>query len=219
MDEFDGAFRNRFKSEEVQAYTEFYDETMKLLQSKDLAAFDINQEPADLRAKYGNSSFGQGCLLARRLVERGVRFVEVQAGGWDMHNNVDQAMSSRGEDLDTAFSALLEDLASKGMLEDTLVVLGSEFGRTPNINENAGRDHYPLAYSTVFAGGGTKGGFVYGATDKDGKRVTDKQVSPEDFVATIAYAMGLPIGEVVMSPSARPFTVGHKGEPVTGIFA
>jgi len=190
-----------------------------LLKSKDLAAFDISQEPAAVREKYGNSGFGQGCLLARRLVENGVRFVEVQAGGWDMHNNIDQGMTSNGDTLDTAFSALIEDLAAKGMLEDTMVCLGSEFGRTPDINENVGRDHYPLVYSTVFAGGGTKGGFVYGASDKDGKRVADKQVAPEDFVATIAYAMGLPIGEVVMSPSARPFTVGHKGQPITDLFA
>jgi hypothetical protein len=219
MDEFDSAFRKKFKSEDVKAYTEFYDETMKLLKSKDLAAFDISQEPAAVREKYGNSGFGQGCLLARRLVENGVRFVEVQAGGWDMHNNIDQGMTGNGDTLDTAFSALIEDLAAKGMLEDTMVCLGSEFGRTPDINENVGRDHYPLVYSTVFAGGGTKGGFVYGASDKDGKRVADKQVAPEDFVATIAYAMGLPIGEVVMSPSARPFTVGHKGQPITDLFA
>lgn len=218
MDEFDSSFRKKFKSDEVKAYTEFYDETMKLLKSKDLEAFDITQEPADVRAKYGTSGFGQGCLLARRLVENGVRFVEVQAGGWDMHNNIDQGMTNNGETLDTAFSALIADLEAKGMLEDTMVCLGSEFGRTPNINENVGRDHYPLVYSTVFAGGGAKGGFVYGASDKDGKRVADKQVSPEDFVATIAYAMGLPIGEVVMSPSARPFTVGHKGQPITDIF-
>jgi hypothetical protein len=218
MDEFDTAFRKKFQSEDVKAYTEFYDETMKLLKSKDLGAFDITQEPANVREKYGNSGFGQGCLLARRLVENGVRFVEVQAGGWDMHNNIDTAMTNNGEMLDTAFSALVEDLEAKGMLKDTLVVLGSEFGRTPEINENAGRDHYPLVYSTVFAGGGTKGGFVYGSSDKDGKRVADKQTAPEDFVATIAYAMGLPIGEVVMSPSGRPFTVGHKGVPVKDLF-
>ncbi len=218
MNEFDTAFRQKFHSDDVKAYTEFYDETLKLLKSKDLAAFDINQEPADVRAKYGNSNFGQGCLLARRLVQNGVRFVEVQAGGWDMHNNIDQNMTNNGDMLDTAFSALITDLEEKGMLEDTLVVLGSEFGRTPNINENMGRDHYPLVYSTVFAGGGAKGGFVYGSSDKDGRRVADKQVSPEDFIATIAYGMGLPIDEIVMSPSGRPFQVGNKGTPVKELF-
>jgi tyrosyl-tRNA synthetase len=155
---------------------------MKLLKSKDLGAFDISQEPANVREKYGNSGFGQGCLLARRLVENGVRFVEVQAGGWAMHNNIDTAMTNNGEMLDTAFSALVEDLEAKGMLKDTLVVLGSEFGRTPEINENAGRDHYPLCYSTVFAGGGTKGGFIYGSSDKDGKRpLLSREVIEENF--------------------------------------
>jgi uncharacterized protein (DUF1501 family) len=165
------------------------------------------------------NSFGQGCLLARRLVENGVRFVEVQAGGWDMHNYIDDAMTKTGKVLDDGFSALLEDLQSKGLLDSTLVVLGSEFGRTPGINENSGRDHYPKVYSTVFAGGGVKGGFVYGASDKEGREVADKQATPQDFLSTIGYAMGLPVDEVVMSPSNRPFTVGDKGTAITELFA
>jgi uncharacterized protein (DUF1501 family) len=104
-------------------------------------------------------------------------------------------------------------------LESTLVCLGSEFGRTPDINENDGRDHYPSAYSTVFAGAGIKGGYVHGSTDKDGRKVADKQATPSDFQATIGHAMGLPVDEVVMSPSNRPFTVGDKGNPILDIFA
>ncbi len=220
MDEFDSAFRKKFTaSTDVKAYTEFYGETMKLLKSEDLKAFDISQEPAAVREKYGAGGFGSGCLLARRLVEHGVRFVEVQLGGWDMHNTIDTAMTNNGNTLDTAFAALIEDLESKGLLESTLICLGSEFGRTPDVNENDGRDHYPLAYSTVFAGAGTKGGYVYGSTDKDGRRPADKQASPQDFVSTIGHAMGLPIDEVVMSPSNRPFTVGDKGTAITDIFA
>jgi hypothetical protein len=219
MDEFDTAFRKKFKSEDVKAYTEFYDETMKLMKSEDLKAFDLSDEPAAVREKYGRNQFGQGALLARRLVQAGVRFIEVQSGGWDMHNNIDQAMGGTGATMDSVFAALIEDLASNGLLESTLVCMGSEFGRTPDINENEGRDHYPLAYSTVFAGGGVKGGFVYGSTDKDGRRVVDRQVSPQDFQATIGHAMGLPIDEVVMSPSNRPFTVADKGVPVVEIFA
>ncbi|MFM7605863.1 MAG: DUF1501 domain-containing protein [Prosthecobacter sp.] len=219
MDEFDTAFRKKFKSEDVKAYTEFYDETMKLMKSEDLKVFDLSDEPAAVREKYGRNQFGQGALLARRLVQAGVRFIEVQSGGWDMHNNIDQAMGGTGATMDSVFAALIEDLASNGLLESTLICMGSEFGRTPDINENEGRDHYPLAYSTVFAGGGVKGGFVYGSTDKDGRRVVDRQVSPQDFQATIGHAMGLPIDEVVMSPSNRPFTVGDKGVPVIEIFA
>ncbi|HEY1050063.1 MAG TPA: DUF1501 domain-containing protein [Prosthecobacter sp.] len=219
MDEFDASFRTKFQSDEVKAYSEFYDETMKLMKSEDLKAFDLSSEPAALREKYGRNQFGSGALLARRLVQSGVRFVEVQSGGWDMHNNIDQALGGTGATMDKVFAALIEDLASHGMLESTMVVMGSEFGRTPDVNENEGRDHYPLAYSTVFAGGGVKGGYIHGATDKDGRRVADKQVTPLDFQATIGHAMGLPVDEVVMSPSNRPFTVGDKGVPVLDIFA
>jgi len=219
MNEFDSSFRKKFQSEDVKAYTEFYDETMKLMKSEDLKAFDLSNEPAATREKYGRNSFGQGALLARRLAQAGVRYVEVQFGGWDMHNNIDTALNGTGATMDKVFAALIEDLAATGLLESTMVVMGSEFGRTPDVNENEGRDHYPLAYSTVFAGGGVKGGYTYGATDKDGRRVADKQVSPSDFQATIGHAMGLPVDEVVMSPSNRPFTVGDKGAPVLDIFA
>ena len=220
MNEFDSGFKKKYASNaNVKAYSEFYDETLNLMKSEDLKAFRIADESAETRAKYGAGGFGQGCLLARRLVENGVRFVEVQTGGWDMHNDVDQNMTTTGGAMDKAFAALISDLAERGLLDSTLVVLGSEFGRTPDINENDGRDHYPKAYSTVFAGGGVKGGFVYGSTDKDGREVTDKQVTVPDFVSTIGYAMGLPVDEVVMSPSNRPFTVGDKGNPVTDLFA
>ena len=121
--------------------------------------------------------------------------------------------------MDSVFAALIEDLASNGLLESTMVVMGSEFGRTPDVNENEGRDHYPLAYSTIFAGGGVKGGFTYGSTDKDGRRVTDKQVTPQDFQATIGHAMGLPVDEVVISPPNLPSPAGDKGQVVFDIFA
>lgn len=219
MNEFDTKFRDKYKSPEVKAYTDFYDETMNLLTSKDLEAFDLKKEDEGTRAKYGKNGFGQGCLLARRLVQSGVRFVEVQLGGWDMHNYIDTAMTTTGTTMDTAFAALIEDLKSHGMLNSTMVVMGSEFGRTPTINENSGRDHYPKVYSTVFAGGGVKGGYVHGSSDKDGREVADKQVTVQDFIATIGAAMGLPIAEVVLSPSGRPFTVGDKGKAVTEIFA
>ncbi len=218
-DEFDASFRKKFQSEDVKSYSEFYDETMKLMKSEDLKAFDLTQESAATRDKFGRNNFGQGALLARRLVQSGVRFVEVQSGGWDMHNTIDGALGTTGASMDTVFAALIEDLMSNGLFESTMIVMGSEFGRTPDINENDGRDHYPLAYSTVFAGGGVKGGFVYGSTDKEGRRVADKQVTPQDFLATIGHGMGLPVDEVVMSPSNRPFTVGDKGVPVTDIFA
>jgi len=219
MNEFDSTFRGKYKSPDVKAYTDFYDETMNLLTSKDLEAFSLTAEDSATRAKYGQNSFGQGCLLARRLVQHGVRFVEVQLGGWDMHNYIDDAMTKTGGTMDTGFAALIEDLKSHGLLESTMVVMGSEFGRTPGINENSGRDHYPKVYSTVFAGGGVKGGYIHGSSDKEGREVADKQVTVQDFIATIGAGMGLPISEVVLSPSGRPFTVGDKGKAVSDIFA
>ncbi len=218
MDEFDSQFRAKFVTNDVKDYNGFYEETLKLLKSDELNAFDIVQESAAAKALYGTSTFGKGCLLARRLVQHGVRFVEVQLGGWDMHNNIDTAMNTVGKTMDSAFAALLQDLKTTGLLDSTLVVLGSEFGRTPNINENSGRDHFPV-FSTVLAGGGVKGGYVHGSTDEAGKAVADKQVTVADFIATIGAAMGLPITEIIYSPSGRPFTVGDKGKAIIDVFA
>jgi hypothetical protein len=218
MNEFDSSFREKYKTSEVKAYTDFYEESLKLLKSEELKAFDISLESAEAKAGYGTSAFGKGCLLARRLVQNGVRFVEVQTGGWDMHVGIDAAMNSTGKNMDMVFAALLQDLKAHGMLDSTLVVLGSEFGRTPNINENDGRDHFPI-FSTVFAGGGVKGGYVRGATDEQGRAVIDKQASIPDFIATVGAAMGLPIDKVTFSPSGRPFTVGDKGKAMVDIFA
>ncbi len=219
MNEFDSAFREKFKSGDVKAYTEFYDETMNLLTSSDLQAFSLSGVDSATKDLYGTGGFSRGCMLASRLVQSGVRFVEVRLGGWDMHAGVDQAMGRTGAEMDKGFAALITDLKNKGLLDSTLIVMGSEFGRTPRINENGGRDHYPKAYSTVFAGGGIKGGYVHGSTDKDGKEVTDKQVTVQDFIATVGAAMGLPIAQAVMSPSGRPFTVGDKGKAITELFA
>jgi uncharacterized protein (DUF1501 family) len=166
---------------------------------------------------YGNDSFGQGCLLARRLVEHGVRFVEVNLGGWDMHQDIYTRLPEKLSTLDQGLGALLGDLDGRGLLEDTLVVLTSEFGRTPKINQNSGRDHYPKAFSSVLWGGGVNGGQVYGKTDK-GIEVTENKVTVPDFNATIAYALGLPLDTVLYSPSKRPFTVADKGQPVTALF-
>jgi uncharacterized protein (DUF1501 family) len=135
-----------------------------------------------------------------------------------MHNYIDTAMGTTGKNMDMVFAGLLQDLKATGLLDSTLVVLTSEFGRTPQINENSGRDHYPV-FSTVLAGAGIKGGYIHGATDESGKAVVDKQVSVQDFVATIGAAMGLPIEKVTYSPSGRPFTVGDKGTAIADVFA
>ena len=166
---------------------------------------------------YGGDSFGQGCLLARRLVEHGVRHVEVTLGGWDTHNDNFVRVPEKCAILDQALAALIGDLDRRGMLNDTMVVLTSEFGRTPKINQNNGRDHYPKAFSSVIWGGGVKGGQIYGKTDK-GIEVTENKMTPPDLNATIAYALGLPLDQVIYSSTKRPFTVADKGQPITSIF-
>lgn len=219
LEQLDTGFRDRFKTSEVKSYTQFYEKTISIMSSTDLEAFKLDEEPAALKEKYGKGKFGQGCLLARRLVEKGIRYIEVAKGGWDMHNNIEDGLDEHGAELDQALSALLDDLKERGLLESTLVVLCSEFGRTPKINGNSGRDHHPKVFSTLLAGGGVKGGFIYGSSDKEGMAVADKQASPQDFLSTIGWSLGLPIDEIVMSPSNRPFTVGDKGKAIMDVFA
>ncbi len=219
LNKLDAGFRERFQTASVQSYTQFYDKTVSIMSSTDLEAFQLGEEPDALRDKYGRNKLGQGFLLARRLVEKGIRYIEVAGGGWDMHNNIEEAMEEKGAELDVALAALLEDLSERGLLETTLVVLCSEFGRGPKINGNGGRDHHPKVFSTLLAGGGVKGGFIYGSSDKEGMAVADKQVSVQDFLSTIGWSLGLPVDEVVMSPSNRPFTVGDKGVVIPEVFA
>jgi len=217
LNKVDAGFRAKFQDTNLKAYTDFYDDTLKLLSTKDLDAFKLTEEDSAAREKYGMNKFGQGCMLARRLVERGVRFIEVAHGGWDMHNDIADGMEENGTLLDTALSALLTDLQERGLLQNTMVVLCSEFGRSPKINSRNGRDHHPKVFSTLLAGGPTKGGTIYGASDKEGNSPTDKQVTIQDFHSTVGHAMGMDVNRTVMSPSNRPFTVGDKGTVITDV--
>jgi len=212
-------FRTKYDITATKAYSDMYKDAIKLMSSKDLQAFDLNKEPESMKDLYGESTFGQGCLLARRLVENNVRYVEVNLGGWDTHQNNFVRVPEQAGYLDQGLAALLRDLETRGMLDETLIVLATEFGRTPTINQNAGRDHYPKAFSGFLAGGGIKGGQAYGKTDEGGANVIENKVTIPDFNATIAYALGLPLGQVVYSPSRRPFTIADKGIPLTHLFA
>jgi hypothetical protein len=217
-DKLNKQFHSRYENADVKAYENLYADAVKLMNSADLKAFDLSLEDAPTREMYGDGNFAQGCLLARRLVESKVRFVEVQLGGWDTHYDNFTAVEGRCKEFDQAYAALLTDLEKRGMLQDTLVVVATEFGRTPDINDNNGRGHFPAAFSCVLAGGGVKGGQKYGETDSSGKRITKNKVSVQDFNATIAYALGLPHDLVMMSPTKRPFKIADKGNPVTSIF-
>jgi uncharacterized protein (DUF1501 family) len=217
--QFDKKFHETYTHDKVKAQREMYDDAVRLMRSEDLKAFDLTQESEATRENYGTNGFGQGVLLARRLVENDVRFVEVSLGGWDTHSNNFASVSQRASILDQALSTLLADLTRRGMLEETLVVVATEFGRTPRINQNNGRDHFPKAFSCMLAGGGINGGQAYGVTDETGENVIENKVQVPDFNATIAHALGLPLDKVVLSPSKRPFTVAHKGRPILDLFA
>lgn len=214
-------FHERFPHPDVSAYRSLYGQAVQLMKSDDLRAFDLEEETEATKTLYGQDRFAQGCLLARRLVEHGVRFVEVTLGGWDTHFDNFTAVEARCQQFDQAYAALLTDLAARGLLEKTLVVVGTEFGRTPEIQEQnrGGRDHHPAAFTCLLAGGGVKGGYKYGETDARASRVRSNPVEIPDLNATIAHALGFDLTEQVESPSRRPFTVADKGKPVMDVFA
>lgn len=209
-------FARKYQYDQLTARLTHYEEAIKLLDSSELEVFDITKESN--RAQYGETQLGQGCLLARRLVESGVRVVEVHSGGWDHHVNIDKELPKMTTALDNALSALLLDLESKGLLETTLVAIGTEFGRSPEINHANGRDHHPAAFSCAFAGGGIQGGQIYGETDTRGKRVKKDPVTPSDFHATMGYALGIDLEKEIHAPNGRPFKFGGGGKPVTRLF-
>ena len=216
---FDTSFRSLAKqSSRVNGYDSLYREAIGLLKSEDLKAFDITKEPKKAQEAYGKSQFGQGCMLARRLVEHGVRYVEVSLKGWDHHNTIFESLPEKAKDLDNGLATLLEDLESRGLLDDTLVVVGTEFGRKPRLNQNVGRDHHPAAFSCALAGGGVKGGQVIGATDAEGFYVEDEAIEVTALNATIGRVLGLPIEEEVSSPDGRPFTLANGGTPISQVF-
>jgi uncharacterized protein (DUF1501 family) len=191
-------------------------------------AFELSDEPAALRDAYGRNVFGQGCLLARRLVERGVPFVEVSlnsAGvgnilGWDTHQNNFATLKTMLPVLDNGWATLLTDLKARGLLDSTLVVWMGEFGRTPKINNNQGRDHFPNAWSTVLSGGGVRGGQVLGRTSDNGQEVTERPVSVPDLLATIFLALGLDPMDQNMSNVGRPIRLADPAaKPLTECLA
>lgn len=211
---------NKLMNPAEKSYAEFYDQTIRLLNSKDLDVFDLSKVDAATREKYGNNRFGQGCCLAKQLIEKGsCKFIEVNDGGWDTHVNNFEALENKLQVFDQAVDALIKDLAASGLLQKTLIVVATDFGRTPNININNGRDHHPISFSCALIGAGIRGGQAYGATDDKGMRVVENPVSPQNFNATIAAAANLPVDEIVISPEGRPFKIADKGKPVQQLLA
>jgi hypothetical protein len=197
-----------------------YDRASRLMRPEAARAFNLTEEPDRLRDAYGRNRFGQSCLLARRLVERGVPFVEVSLGGWDTHDNNFEAVQSLCDVLSPAWGTLLADLGQRGLLERTVVVWMGEFGRTPVINSRQGRDHYPAAWTTVLGGGGIQGGSVIGRTSKDGLAVEDRPVAVPDLLATICLALGIDAEKQNLSNVGRPIRIVDKSaKPIREVLA
>jgi hypothetical protein len=203
-----------------QDHKDVYEKTLRMMKSRYTKAFRLDEEPAPVRDAYGRDAFGSGCLMARRLIESGVTYVEVSLGGWDTHADAFNTLSTRLQPtLDKGMGNLVADLASRGLLEDTMVVWMGDFGRTPRINQNAGRDHWPRSWSVVMGGGGMKGGQAIGATDKDGVDIVDQPVGVMDLIASMAKGMGIDVATQYTTPRGRPIKVVDGGAPIPQLFS
>lgn len=203
----------------VRDHRALYHQTARMILSPHMRAFNLGEEPEPVRAAYGRNAFGQGCLLARRLVQAGVTFVEVRLNGWDTHQQNHDRVGKLATQADPAFAALIHDLKRQGMLDSTLVVWMGEFGRTPKINPSAGRDHFPKVFNVALAGGGVKGGQVVGASNADGMDVKDRPVTVPDLLASICHALKVDPAKEAMTPVGRPMKVVDGGKAVKELFA
>ena len=194
-------------------------DAIALMESPALKAFELNEENPATVERYGNTEFGRGALLARRLVEKGVRFVQVNRGGFDNHGTIFEAMRNHGATMDPALASLLSDLKANGLLSKTLVLVLSEFGRTPRINDGGGRDHWARVFSAFMAGGGIKGGTIIGASDEDGMDPAGHPVKPFDLHATVCHALGIDLTREIITQQGRPMRLLRKdGQPIRELF-
>jgi uncharacterized protein (DUF1501 family) len=214
LGDLESSFAARTGDPKVDGRRELYAKADRLMHASALEAFDVTKEPASVVSSFGGSGFGRACLTAARLVSSGVRFVEVTLDGWDTHKNNFERTKTLMAQLDPAMSALLLDLERRMLLAETLVVWMGEFGRTPRVNGDDGRDHYPAAWSAVLAGAGIRGGVVHGETDAEGGKVVKDAVTVPNLLATIAHALGLDPDDTVMSPAGRPIGLTEHGVPV-----
>jgi hypothetical protein len=196
------------------------DKTVKLMTSKQMEAFKVMKEPKEVQEKYGTTGFGRGCLLARRLVEAGVPFVEVDLGGWDMHADIFPTLADRKlPELDKAMAALVSDLADRGMLDDTAIIWMGEFSRTPNINGGGGRDHWARSWSVVVGGAGFKRGVVVGETSSDGKEVVTEPYSSQDVMASVLKSLGISLETTFTAKNGRPMKIANSGKVIKELFS
>jgi len=215
----DGLARRVQGNDQIATYDEFHQRAASMiLASEAREAFAIDQEKPELRDRYGRTTFGQSCLLARRLVERGVRFATVNFGGWDHHAKIWDGLKSKLPDFDQGFSALIDDMQASGLLAETLVLAYGEFGRTPTINKDTGRDHWGPAASLLFAGAGVRGGQVIGKTDKLGAQVIERPIAPADVACTVYEALGIDPRKLLFTPDGRPLEILDGGSAVHELY-
>jgi len=220
LETVDNHFRELEKSDALDSMDAFYQHAYSLISSQEAReAFNLKAEPEALRQKYGMNQPGQRMLLARRLVEAGTRFVSLTAGGWDHHDNIKNAMSRTLPPVDQALATLISDLDERGLLDSTLVMVTSEFGRTPKINATGGRDHWPRVFSVALAGGGTHRGMVYGSSDALGAEPEEDRVEIEDLATTVYNQLGITGDKELMSPGDRPIEIVDGGNVIDGILA
>jgi Protein of unknown function (DUF1501) len=213
-------FATKERSDNIAAMDTFYQQAYSLISSpKAKEAFNINAEDAKLRDAYGRNAAGQRMLMARRLVEAGVRLVSLTYGGWDMHNGIKAGMQSQLPVFDQAYAMLITDLAQRGLLDSTLVMVSSEFGRTPKINGTAGRDHWPKVFSVALAGGGIKKGIVYGSSDATATEPEDDPLTVEDLSTTVYHCLGINADKELMAPGNRPIEIVDGGAIVKPLLA
>ncbi len=207
-------FVKEHASEETDKHKTAYEKADKLMHTPLLKAFDLSGEKPELAKAYGDNRFGKGALLARRLVEVGVKFIEVGLGGWDTHEDNFNRVKTNCASLDPAFATLVKDLHDRRMLDSTMVIVMGEFGRTPKVNERGGRDHYPRAWSMAMAGGGIQGGRVIGETDKDGVEVKDRPVTVPELMATIYTCLGVDFSKKLPTPLGNRIVIVDGGKAV-----
>jgi hypothetical protein len=218
LKEMERPFARSGAADQVRDHQALYDQTAHMVLSPRVKAFDLSSEPEKVRAAYGRTGFGQGCLMARRLVEAGVTFVEVQSTGWDTHGNELTTLKGLIPPVDQGAAALLTDLKVRGLLANTLVIWMGEFGRQPRINLTAGRDHFPKAFNMALSGCGVKGGQVIGSTDKLGTEVSDRPVTVPDLFCTFCQALGINPRRENESNVGRPLRIVEGGEAVKEVF-
>jgi Protein of unknown function (DUF1501) len=220
LETVDQHFRSLEESDAIDSMDAFYQHAYKLISSqKAREAFDLKAEPDALKDEYGRNAAGQRMLLARRLIEGGVRFVSLTAGSWDHHDNLKGNIQKELPQTDKAIATLIRDLERRGMLDSTLVIVTTEFGRSPKINATAGRDHWPRVFSTMLAGGGMKQGYVHGASDALGGEVDTDGVSVADLATTLYHQIGINSQSELMSPGNRPIEIVDGGQVLDALLA